>query len=95
MLICVGDGAVFRRWDALWRVIASLLLIAALVSMYPEVYHSFTLPVKGEMFVGREAEVEELTDLIGNSAVSIVSIVGSPGFGKSTLAVHVGHVHDH
>ena len=60
--------------------------------MYPEVYHSFTLPVKGEMFVGRDTEVEELTDLIGNSAVSIVSIVGSPGFGKSTLAIHVGHV---
>ena len=60
--------------------------------MYPEVYHSFTLPVKGEMFVGREVEVEELTDWIENSTVSIVSIVGSPGFGKSTLAVHVSHV---
>ena len=50
------------------------------------------LPVilEEEVFVGRETEVEELTDWIGNS--TIISIVGSPGFGKSTLAIHVGHV---
>jgi len=24
--------------------------------------------------------------------INIISIVGSPGFGKSTLAIHVGHV---
>ena len=43
------------------------------------------------MFVGRESEVEKLMDWIENSTVSIISIVGSPGFGKSTLAIHVGH----
>ena len=50
------------------------------------------LPVilEEEVFVGRETEVEELTDWIGNS--TIISIVGPPGFGKSTLAIHVGHV---
>jgi len=50
------------------------------------------LPVilEEEVFVGRETEIEELTDWIENS--TIVSIVGSPGFGKSTLAIHVGHV---
>ena len=49
------------------------------------------LPVilEEEVFVGRETEIEELTDWIGNS--TIISIVGSPGFGKSTLAIHVGH----
>ena len=52
------------------------------------------LPVilEEEVFIGRETEIEELTDWIGNSAVSIISIVGPPGFGKSTLAIHVGHV---
>ena len=44
-----------------------------------------------ELFVGREAEVKELTDWIGNSNASIISIVGSPGIGKSTLAIRVGH----
>ena len=60
--------------------------------MYPQVYPPNMLPVilEEEVFVGRETEIEELTDWIENS--SIVSIVGSPGFGKSTLAIHVGHV---
>ena len=63
-----------------------------MVFMYPQVYPPNMLPVilEEEVFVGRETEIEELTDWIGNS--SIVSIVGSPGFGKSTLAIHVGHV---
>ena len=84
---------VFNRCHSqtIWQVIASLLLVSALVSMYPQVYPPNMLPVKDEVFVGRETEVEELTDWIGNSAVSIISIVGSPGFGKSTLAIHVGH----
>ena len=34
--------------------------------------------------------LEVLIDWIGNS--TIISIVGSPGFGKSTLAIDVGHV---
>ena len=49
------------------------------------------LPVilEEEVFVGRETELEVLTGWIENT--TIVSIVGSPGFGKSTLAIHVGH----
>ena len=60
--------------------------------MYPQVHPPNMLPVilEEEVFVGRETEIEELTDWIGNS--TIISIVGSPGFGKSTLAIHVGHV---
>ena len=56
--------------------------------MYPQVYPSNMLPVilEEEVFVGRETEMQLLTDLIRNS--TIVSIVGSPGFGKSTLAIH-------
>ena len=59
--------------------------------MYPQVYPPNILPVilEEEVFVGRESEIQKLTDWIGNS--TIVSIVGSPGFGKSTLAIHVGH----
>ena len=60
--------------------------------MYPQVYPPNMLPVilEEEVFVGRETEVEDLTDWIGNS--TIISIVGPPGFGKSTLAIHMGHV---
>ena len=83
------DSTVFRRWHA--HVIASVLLVIAMVSMYPQVYPSIMLPVilEEEVFIGRETELEVLTDWIGNT--TIVSIVSSPGFGKSTLAIHVGH----
>ena len=56
----------------LWRIIASvllaiaacvILLVIAMVFMYPQVYPPNILPVilEDEVFVGREAEVEELT----------------------------------
>ena len=66
-------------------------LIKMFFTHIPQVYPPNMLPVKGEVFVGRETELEVLTDWIGSSTVTIISIVGSPGFGKSTLAIHVGH----
>ena len=39
--------------------------------------------------MGRQAEIENITRWIED--IPIVSIMGPPGFGKSTLAVHVGH----
>ena len=87
----IGNSTLLGRWHT--QVIASVLLIIAMVFMYPQVYHSDTLPVfsEQEVFIGREGEVQLLTDWIENSTVSIISIVGSPGFGKSTLAIRVGH----
>ena len=87
----VGNSTLFGRWHT--RVIALVLLIIAMVFMYPQAYPSDTLPViwEEEVFIGREDEVQLLTNWIENSTVSTISIVGSPGFGKSTLAIHVGH----
>ena len=57
--------------------------------------HSKTLPYGPENFAGRENELGELIKLIDFSSnpndFRIVNIIGSPGFGKSTLAIHVGH----
>ena len=78
-----------------WRPLASVLIaLIALVWMSPTVYPSNGLPVcfDGEVFLGREAEIQTLSEWIENPTVNIISIVGSPGFGKSTLAIHVGHV---
>ena len=73
------------------------IILALAIEWYVSqpVYPSNMLPVvlEEEVFVGREAEVEILTDWIGNSStISIISVVGSPGVGKSTLAIHVGHM---
>ena len=56
-------------------------------------YHSKTLPYIPENFVGREEDMKEITKLITfkESDIRIVDIIGPPGFGKSTLAIHVGH----
>ena len=56
-------------------------------------HHSKSLPYRSETFIGRETEVQELIQFVNftNRHVRIVNIIGSPGFGKSTLAIHVGH----
>ena len=52
--------------------------------------NSSTLPYPSDHFFGREEEVNYVIGLLDNDT-SIVNIFGSPGFGKSTLAIHVGH----
>lgn len=55
---------------------------------------SQTLPHHIPNFVGRKSETKELFQSLLNytaSAPRIVSITGAPGFGKSSLAVHIGH----
>ena len=55
--------------------------------------HSKSLPYLSKNFVGREKELKEVSKLLDfrNSDTRIINIYGSPGFGKSTLAIHVGH----
>ena len=61
-------------------------------------YHSKTLPYPFENFVGREEDLKQIVELLDfhndpaiSSDTRIVSLIGSPGFGKSSLAIHVGH----
>ena len=56
-------------------------------------HHSISLPQKPENFVGREEELRNIINLLNfsTSDTDLVSIVGSPGFGKSALAVSVAH----
>ena len=57
-------------------------------------HHSKSLPYLSKNFVGREKEMKEIINLVdftNSSDIRVVNIIGSPGFGKSTLAIHVGH----
>ena len=80
----------------------TVLVIAGLgIYNYQEILHSVrlttsrsrSLPHPIPNFVGREEEVGKLLKALQYESDSprIVSITGSPGFGKSTLAIHVGH----
>ena len=42
-------------------------------------------------FTGRQKEIEEITGHLTSRSTSIVSIWGSPGFGKTSVAIAVGH----
>ena len=85
----------------------SLLLIGALAVLsvavlwsigISELYYqlnlcnSESLPHLG-IFVGREEDIKNMTGYLDftNSNVQVVHIVGPPGFGKSTMAVKIGH----
>ena len=54
---------------------------------------SRSLPYPSKTFVGRDQELNELSEFVNfaNSTYRIINIVGAPGIGKSTLAMHVGH----
>ena len=73
---------------------AAILIILTTVTVvlfYLQTYTSESLPdlLETEAFVGRQTEIEKIAQWI--EKIWIVSIVGPPGFGKSTLAIHVGH----
>jgi hypothetical protein len=50
-----------------------------------------SMPNKPLTFVGRWAEVNKTIYSLVENGCGIVSIVGGPGFGKSTIAVDVSH----
>ena len=73
---------------------AAILIILTTVTVvlfYLQTYTSESLPdlLETEAFVGRQTEIQKIAQWI--EKIWIVSIVGPPGFGKSTLAIHVGH----
>jgi tetratricopeptide (TPR) repeat protein len=57
---------------------------------------AFTLPGDLAGFVGRHAEVEDISRAVAavahGPAVTVVAIDGMPGVGKTTLAVHAAHL---
>ena len=49
--------------------------------IFPEVPH----------FIGRDRECNEIIDQLNNGSTRLVSVWGSPGFGKTSVATAVGH----
>lgn len=81
--------------SALFAVAAVVIGITA--SWNPGVtqvkYRSWTLPNLQGPFIGREADIDKILKILDyeHSSVLILSIIGSPAIGKSTLAIHVGY----
>ncbi|XP_068750735.1 uncharacterized protein [Montipora capricornis] len=49
------------------------------------------LPSMVPNFTGRQSECQEIVDLVSSEHTRIVTIWGSPGFGKTSVAIAVGH----
>ena len=80
LAVVVAIGMYFQ--SMLWEFVESF-----------RVSQSKTLPYISGTFVGRETELNDVLQLLdfGHSDTRVVSIDGPPGFGKSTLAIKVGH----
>ena len=49
------------------------------------------IPSAVPMFTGREDEIKEISNLIADDSTRLVNIWGSPGFGKTSIAIEVAH----
>ena len=55
-------------------------------------YHSTSIPFGIQNFMGREEELQNISNIIRfRPEIKHVMLVGAPGFGKSTLAIHAAH----
>ena len=55
-------------------------------------YHSTSIPYAIQNFMGRSEEVQNISSIIRlRQDIKHVMLIGPPGFGKSTLAIHVAH----
>ena len=78
---------------ALGMQYSGMIDITTQVRYHLNLVQSKSLPYPSETFVGREWELDELIKFINfsNHDHRIVNIVGPPGIGKTTLAIHLGH----
>ncbi len=56
-------------------------------------YVSHTLPNAKKNFFGRDKDIKILLKVLdfSNDSFRFVNIIGPPGFGKSALAINIGH----
>lgn len=94
-------------WNGKWPFRLSLALFivvfVCLVYFWPTLvyevnFHCYSKTLRdypSKNFFGRDKDIKEVTELIDfhnpYQDIRIINIIGSPGFGKSTLAIHVGH----
>ncbi len=52
---------------------------------------NFELPDMQNKLIGREEEMEIITNHLKNRAVNVVTLFSAPGYGKSEICLHIGH----
>ena len=68
----------------------TLCLLLHIKDIKPTVARS-CLPSMVPNFTGRQSECQEIVDLVSSEHTRLVTIWGSPGFGKTSVAIAAGH----
>ncbi len=99
--VCPGYAAQYERPVLFsFGIVLLIVFVSLFIVNRNEIIHGYkvrslskTIPHTSENFVGREDEIQELLARVNFefTEMRIINIVGSPGFGKSTLAIQLGH----
>ena len=74
-----------------WNITSNENVYPNQVAKFEATIPHHNLPSAPTPFIGRNNELEEITALFYNGKKDIIVINGPPAFGKSALAIHVGH----
>ena len=78
-------------WPVLLAVIAVLLALCYYQVSFQSTKESLSLPVLKQELIGRDQEMKDIMDSLHDDTVDAVTLFGQAGFGKSEVALHVGH----
>lgn len=93
-LLCAGNSLRapdVRKEAETYGVTLQLTSKEARAKFRPEPTSSSTLPVRNTSFVGRDEELTELAMLLNKPSLSLLTLLGPAGVGKTRLALQLAH----
>jgi predicted ATPase/uncharacterized protein HemY len=93
-LLCAGNSLLapeVRKEAEGYGVTLKLSSEKARARFKPEKAVTTTLPMRGTSFVGRDVELTELATLLSRTKISLLSLLGPAGVGKTRLALQIAH----
>jgi predicted ATPase len=94
-LLCAGSSLFapdVRKELEAYGVAVQLTTEEARATFAPSrITHTATLPLRGTSFVGRDEELAELATLLSKPNVSLLTLLGPAGVGKTRLALQLAH----
>ncbi len=93
-LLCAGNNLnapEVRKEAENYGVTLQLTTQEARAKFKPATKSSSTLPVRGTSFVGRDEELSELATLLNKPNLSLLTLLGPAGVGKTRLALQLAH----